>query len=474
MENMNLGGDGGQIEFFPPANNQNPSGNTYQTSEENNSALHFFLYLITFFALQSLATGLGTILYQIIDKFFPDANSGYSSYDGFTQMAIKFGLASIIIAAPIYFILSFLITRYLSAGKIKENSKVRKWVTYIILFIAAAIILGDLILLVYNFLGGEMAAQFFLKALVILLIAGSILGYYFWDMRKKNMVGMKYAGNKIAASVAITIIAVVFVGSFFIMDSPALTRDKNIDGQTISRMKSYVSYIDSYYQKYNMLPNSLSDLSGDLSNYSYQNTTGINVVYDKTGDYAYQLCADFRNSNLQDPASEGDINFNAEGGSSSWAHDKGNKCFSETISQGMRSVVNYNNGNASQVAMQPTIMPTQPTVQAASPNDNSQLLKAVTDAVNVYTATQHGTWENKVSITAFDSTKTAAKGKWWAADAWDWVAWQQSDGTWKVFAFGDGFKCGTDSIIPAKYNDFFHDVFYHSLSSVGEEKIHCF
>lgn len=113
----------------------------------------------------------------------------------------------------------------------------------------------------------------------------------------------------------------------------------------------------------------------------------------------------------------------------------------------------------------------QPIMQnAAAGDDNSQITKAVTDAVNSYTKTLKMSWENKVDISAFDATKTAAKGKWWAGDAWNWAAWKQADGTWKAFAFGDGFKCGTDSIIPSKYNDFFFDIMNISNGKGGYQK----
>ena len=35
----------------------------------------------------------------------------------------------------------------------------------------------------YSFLGGELTIRFLLKSLIILLIAGGIFGFYFWDIR---------------------------------------------------------------------------------------------------------------------------------------------------------------------------------------------------------------------------------------------------------------------------------------------------
>lgn len=340
MENENFGGNENPTQFSFPVNNEGSNQENYSNDEGRNSAMHFFLYLVSFLSLQFVATGLGTILYQMINKFFPDAAtvSLYSYMGSFQQTAIKFGLASIIIATPVYFITSFLIAKYLSEGKILENSKVRKWITYIILFIASAIILGDLISLVYNVLGGDMAARFILKVFVILLIAGSIFGYYFWDMRKKNMVGAEYPGNKIAAAASIAVILIIFVGSFFIVDSPTTARNQKIDSATVSKMQNYKYSIESYYRKNYSLPVKLADVE---ENDSYPMPLGnesaniSNITYKTTGQFAYQLCADFKTSNLQ-ANSNGRYDHNDK----NWQHDKGNKCFNQEISQADRRVNN--------------------------------------------------------------------------------------------------------------------------------------
>ena len=44
--------------------------------------------------------------------------------------------------------------------------------------------IGDVIVLIYNFLGGELRVRFVLKALTIGAIAGPVFGYYVWDLRR--------------------------------------------------------------------------------------------------------------------------------------------------------------------------------------------------------------------------------------------------------------------------------------------------
>ncbi|HLM53556.1 MAG TPA: DUF5671 domain-containing protein [Pseudoxanthomonas sp.] len=68
----------------------------------------------------------------------------------------------------------------------KRLSAVRRWLTYLTLFVMAIALAGDMIVLVYNVLGGESSVRFLLKVLVAAVIAGSIFGYYLWDMRREE------------------------------------------------------------------------------------------------------------------------------------------------------------------------------------------------------------------------------------------------------------------------------------------------
>jgi hypothetical protein len=45
------------------------------------------------------------------------------------------------------------------------------------------VLLGDLIALVYNLLGGDLTARFVLKVLTIGVIAGAVFAYYLTDLR---------------------------------------------------------------------------------------------------------------------------------------------------------------------------------------------------------------------------------------------------------------------------------------------------
>jgi len=149
------------------------------------SARDAFMYLVLFTTLYLTTFNLGRLIFQFINIGVPGP-AAYYSYGDSARQAIRFSAASLIIAFPIFVYLSLLIGRSIKRDPGKRASKVRKWLTYMTLFVAAAIIIGDLTWLVYSFLGGDMSLRFALKAATVIAIAGGIFGYYLWDLRQEE------------------------------------------------------------------------------------------------------------------------------------------------------------------------------------------------------------------------------------------------------------------------------------------------
>ena len=151
------------------------------------SAREAFLYLVMFSTLYFAAFNLGSLLFDIINRAFPDP----ASHDYYRDMfwdSIRWSISSLIIAFPVFLFISRFIGREVAANPVKRLSPVRRWLTYITLFVASAIMLGDMTTLVYNVLGGELTVRFLLKAVVAGAIAGTIFGYYLWDLRQEEKV----------------------------------------------------------------------------------------------------------------------------------------------------------------------------------------------------------------------------------------------------------------------------------------------
>jgi hypothetical protein len=148
------------------------------------SAREAFLYLVLFSALYLSAFHLGCLAFDFINRFLPDPAQrqyGYTIVD-----SMRFSAASLIIGVPLYLFMSAKIARDLARDPVKRLSSVRRWLTYLTLFVAAGILVGDLITLVYDALGGELTLRFLLKVATVALISGAMFWHYLADLRQEE------------------------------------------------------------------------------------------------------------------------------------------------------------------------------------------------------------------------------------------------------------------------------------------------
>lgn len=143
------------------------------------SARDAFVYLVTFGALYLSAWQFGNLLFQFVNLAFP---SELEVVDHFHR-DIRWATATLIIAFPVYLYLSYRITRDLAADPTRRNSAVRRWLIYLTLTVAAFVVLGDLISLIYSLLSGELTVRFVLKSFIVAAVAGTLFGYYFWTVK---------------------------------------------------------------------------------------------------------------------------------------------------------------------------------------------------------------------------------------------------------------------------------------------------
>jgi hypothetical protein len=145
-----------------------------------------FLYLVLFAMLYWSAYHLGSLLFDIINMAFPDPAAERSELMTYARREMRWSISSLIVAFPIFLYMSWLVARDISADPNKRHSKVRRWLTYLTLFVSATALIGDVITLVYNLLGGEMTTRFLLKVLVVAFIAGTVFWYYLTDIRREE------------------------------------------------------------------------------------------------------------------------------------------------------------------------------------------------------------------------------------------------------------------------------------------------
>lgn len=151
--------------------------------KRSGSAKDAFLYLVSFATLATWAFGLGSVMFVLIDNWIKDPLQQRIYSYGFYQIADS--LASIIVAFPVYLLAMRYITREVARHSEKLESPVRKWLTCVALFIAAAIAVGDLITFLTALLRGELTGNFSAKAAVVLVITGGIFWYYLGALQQK-------------------------------------------------------------------------------------------------------------------------------------------------------------------------------------------------------------------------------------------------------------------------------------------------
>ena len=145
------------------------------------SARDAFVYLVLFATLGISAVQFGSLVFELINRAFPDLAEG--SLDTYSLSAMRRAIAALVVAFPIYLILSFRVASAIRRDPTKRGSRIRKWLTYMTLFIAASVLIGDFTAVIYSLLSGDLTVRFILKAITVIVIAGAIFGFYLWDLR---------------------------------------------------------------------------------------------------------------------------------------------------------------------------------------------------------------------------------------------------------------------------------------------------
>lgn len=292
-------------------------------SQKGSSARHTFYYLLGLLTLGFTALGVGQILFQAINQLLPEAVSSYGS--SFDEEVLRFGITSVIIAAPIFYLCTRAINRELAGKTLDLDSLVRKWLTYFILFVVSVTIIGDLMVVLYSFLDGELTMRFILKALVIAGISGLIFGYYLYDISRE-----KFEKNDKKVALYRNIFAIVIILSlvlgFYFNVSPSVSRAQREDQERVSRLQSIHYEVEQYYQENAALPESLEDIQDRLYNdQTMDPVTDEPFAYRTVDQDTYEICADFELSN-RDRQQNGRYWANPD-----WLHDAGEVCFEKTM-----------------------------------------------------------------------------------------------------------------------------------------------
>jgi hypothetical protein len=282
------------------------------------SAREAFTYLLLFTTLYISAFNVGALVFYFINDAFPDpavqANSSYAR-DG-----LRWSLASLIVAFPVFAFLTSLVERSVRADPAKRRSNVRRWLMYLTVFAAAAVLIGDFITLVHSALGGELQPRFVLKVLTIAAIGGAVFVYYLSDLRLEDSTAVteEPRWRRLVARGALVFVGLAAAGGFFGVGAPSDERARRLDTRRVADLRGISEAANVFLDRHGRLPGSLDELAREPGvSLNLRDPGSTAYEYRVTGGRSYEVCATFQ----RDSAESG------RPGADFWSHGAGRQCF---------------------------------------------------------------------------------------------------------------------------------------------------
>jgi hypothetical protein len=287
------------------------------------SAREAFLYLVMFATLYLATWHLGDLLFDLINRAFPDP-ADQRTYGLVPGDSIRWSIASILVAFPVFLFVARRLGRELAQNPVKRLSAVRRWLTYLTLFIAATVLTGDVITLVYKVLGGEFTIRFGLKVLVAAVIAGATFGYYLSDLRNEerdapvNTALPSRLGWWLAIAASLVMVATI-AAAIAATGTPSARRLVRLDDRRVHDLQLLESAVAVHFKEQGRLPDGLAELGRMPGNTLslVDPDTGASYGYAPKLGRHFQLCAVFAT----------DTGVTSEESETEWQHGIGRRCF---------------------------------------------------------------------------------------------------------------------------------------------------
>ncbi len=303
--------------------------------EQKTGPKDIFLHLLSIITLYVAVGSFISLIFQYVNVLLPDPLESNYYYISGVYSSIRWAISILIVVFPVYTWSVWFLNRGYAKVPEKREMKSRRWLIYFTVFLAALIMIGDLVALVYNLLQGEFTTRFLLKVLAVLLTAAAVFIYYLWDVRKSGAEPRPWFMTAITWG-SIVAVAVSIVGGFFIVGSPALERAYRFDDERVSDLQNIQEQVVNFWQAKQKLPQNLSELKNSITGFipPKDPENQAEYIYEKTGNLNFKLCANFskpsrggENSRIMTKSAYPAGPYGTE----NWDHDQGRVCFERTI-----------------------------------------------------------------------------------------------------------------------------------------------
>ncbi len=287
-----------------------------------------FFHLLTSVCLYAGFFAIVNLFFDLLNRLFPDQELERWVPDA---GGVRWFMATIIITAPLYFLLMRALNRDMQHSPEKAGSPIRRWLTYLTLFLASMTMVGNLITLVFYTLDGDLTIRFLCKVGVLFVLSGLVFMYYFASLRRPVADRSLNLSFRI---VGIAMVLLALVSGFVVTGSPGARRAERLDEQRLSDVQNIINTVDSIAHDgqwdvprsqlpVKPLPATLEEVQklGSIDSVSTRDPeTGVPYEYIVVSPTRFSVCAVF--------ALERKETFNED-----WNHPAGYHCFTQDITQ---------------------------------------------------------------------------------------------------------------------------------------------